>query len=285
MFRKIQDYFRFIKFSHTIFAMPFALIGFFLAFERYSASWILLLYIILCMIFARSAAMGFNRYLDWKIDARNPRTKNREIPKGKISPKNALVFVVLMSALFVLTTLLINKLVFYLSFVALAVVLGYSYTKRFTSLSHLILGLGLSLAPIGAYLAVSSRFDILPILFSFIVLFWVSGFDVIYSLQDYEFDKENKLNSIPVILGKKKALVLSDILHFFASVIVVCIGVCFHFGYFYWIGSAIFLGLLLYQHLIVKADDLSKVNLAFGTTNGIASVLYASFVILDIFIF
>lgn len=285
MFRKIQDYFRFIKFSHTIFAMPFALIGFFLPFqENYSLTIKLFLFIILAMIFARSAAMGFNRFLDWKIDAKNPRTKNREIPKGKISPQNALLFVIFMSVLFVLTTLLINKLVFYLSFVALAVVLGYSFTKRFTSLSHLILGLGLSLAPIGAYLAVTSKFDLLPILFSFIVLFWVSGFDIIYSLQDYEFDKENKLNSIPVMIGKKNALILSDILHLFTSIIVIIIGLKFNFGYLYWIGGAIFLGLLIYQHLIVKENDLSKINLAFGTTNGIASVLFSVFVILDIFL-
>lgn len=283
MFRKIQDYFRFIKFSHTIFAMPFAFIGFFLPFkENYSLTIKLFVLIILSMIFARSAAMGFNRFLDWKIDAKNPRTLNREIPKGKISPTNALLFVIFMSVLFVITTLFINKLVFYLSFVALAVVLGYSFTKRFTSLSHLFLGLGLSLAPIGAYLSVTSKFDLLPILFSFIVLFWVSGFDIIYSLQDYEFDKENKLNSIPVLIGKKNALILSDILHLFTSIIVVIIGLNFNFEYLYWIGSAIFLGLLIYQHLIVKENDLSKVNLAFGTTNGIASVLFSVFVILDI---
>jgi len=283
MLKRVQDYFKFIKFSHTIFAMPFAFIGFFLAFKDYSANWIVLLYVILCMVFARSAAMGFNRFLDWKIDAKNPRTKNREIPNGKISPKNALFFVILMSVLFVITTLLINKLVFYLSFIALAVVLGYSYTKRFTSLSHIVLGLGLSLAPIGAFLAVSSKFELLPILFSLIVLFWVGGFDIIYSLQDYDFDKENKLNSIPVILGKKQALHLSELFHVLTAIIVVYIGFAYSFSYLYWIGAVVFLILLIFQHRIVKADDLSKVNLAFGTTNGYASVLFALFVILDVF--
>jgi len=151
MFEKIKDYFKFIKFSHTIFALPFSLIGFFLAFVKYKTNWWLLLYVFLCMVFARSAAMGFNRYLDRKIDSKNPRTAKREIPTGKISPNNALIFVIIMSVFFVITCFLINKLVFYLSFVALLVILGYSYTKRFTSLSHMILGLGLSLAPIGAF--------------------------------------------------------------------------------------------------------------------------------------
>jgi 4-hydroxybenzoate polyprenyltransferase len=281
---KIKDYFKFIKFSHTIFALPFALIGFFLAYDSYETNWLILVYVFLCMIFARSAAMGFNRFLDRKIDKENPRTANREIPAGKISSKNALIFVIISSLLFVLMTLLINKLVFWLSFIALFVVLGYSYTKRFTSLSHLVLGIGLSLAPIGAYLAISSEFALIPILFSVIVLFWVSGFDIIYSLQDYEFDKENKLNSIPVMLGKKNALNLSIFIHILAVVPIIIIGIIHPFGIIYWIGSGIFIILLVYQHLIVKHDDLSKVNLAFGSTNGVASVLFATFVIIDLFI-
>ncbi len=285
MIEKIKDYFRFIKFSHTIFALPFALIGFFLAFSQQRVSWLIFIYVLLCMIFARSAAMGFNRFLDRKIDAQNPRTANREIPQGKISANNALIFVILMSAMFIATTFFINKLVFYLSFVALLVVLGYSYTKRFTPFSHLILGLGLSLAPIGAYLTVIPKFDLQPILFSFLVLFWVSGFDVIYSLQDYDFDKKNKLNSIPVLLGKKNALHFSEILHLFAILLVIAIGITNkNFGLIYWSGALIFSALLIYQHLIVKEDDLSKINIAFGTTNGIASVVFAIFVIADIYL-
>jgi len=281
---KIQDYFRFIKFSHTVFALPFALIGFSLAYFQQKPDLIILLYVILCMVFARSAAMGFNRYLDRAIDEKNPRTKKREIPTGKISPKAALIFVIIMSALFVAATFFINRLVFWLSFVALAVVLGYSYTKRFTSMSHFILGLGLSLAPIGAYLTVIPRFDLIPILYSFLVLTWVSGFDVIYSLQDYEFDKKEGLNSIPVIMGKKGALKLSVFLHLLSFATIVVIGSISSVGWLYWVGSAIFSALLLYQHLIVKPDDLSKVNLAFGTTNGIASVVFSIFVIADIFL-
>ena len=206
----MRKYLSLIKFSHTIFAMPFALIGFFLASKDSEPEWITLLYVVLCMVFARSAAMAFNRYIDRDIDTANPRTaKVREIPNGSIKAKSALIFVLLNCLLFIVTTYLINPLCFALSPIALITILGYSYTKRFTALCHLILGLGLALAPIGAYLAISGKFEILPVLFSLVVLFWVSGFDIIYSLQDEEFDKAQKLHSIPVLLGKKNALNLS----------------------------------------------------------------------------
>lgn len=281
---KIQDYFKFIKFSHSIFALPFALIGFFLAYKQTHPSWMLLLYVILCMVFARSAAMGFNRLVDKNFDAKNPRTAKRELPAGKISQKGALIFVILMSVLFIATTAFINRLVFYLSFVALAVVLGYSYTKRFTPLSHIILGVGLSLAPIGAYLTVIPHFDLLPVLYSFLVLTWVGAFDIIYSMQDYEFDKNEGLKSIPVLTGKKMALIISSILHFITFLCLVAIGLLMEAGIWYWTGAGLFTILLVYQHIIVKVDDLSRVNLAFGTTNGIASVIFATFVIIDLFV-
>ncbi len=284
MLKKINLYLRFIKFSHTVFALPFALIGFFLAYRQQHPSWTLFVLVILAMVFARSAAMSFNRYADRYIDKLNARTASREIPSGKIAEKEALLFTVFSSLMFVLTTYFMNRLVFYLSPVALAIILGYSYTKRFTSLSHIILGIGLSLAPIGAYLAVIPRFDLLPILFSFVVLFWVAGFDIIYALQDYEFDKQNGLKSIPVLLGKTKALRLSLVLHIISALIVIAIGIFFDFGILYWIGAVIFIGLLFYQHTLVKPGDLSKLNLAFFTVNGYASVLFAIFVIADIFI-
>ena len=198
--------------------MPFAFIGFFLAISRsqYNFEWTTFLYVVLCMVFARSAAMAFNRYIDRDIDTANPRTSEiREIPNGSIKPNAALIFVIINSLLFIATTFLINPICFYLSPIALLVVLGYSYTKRFTALCHLVLGLGLSLAPIGAYLAVSGEFSVIPLLFSAAVLFWVSGFDIIYSLQDEEFDKNQKLHSIPVLIGKKNALMISNLLHFF----------------------------------------------------------------------
>lgn len=308
MLDRINRYLSLIKFSHTIFALPFALVGFVLGLTsiqtvpfvfkvNWSALsqlqkvkifleyryWIFIL-ILLCMVFARSAAMAFNRYLDRHIDAINPRTKVREIPAGKITAGKALLFTLINATLFVACTWLINELCFYLSFVALLVILGYSYTKRFTPLCHLVLGLGLSLAPIGAYLAVTGKFAWLPILFSILVLFWVSGFDIIYSLQDEEFDKSQNLFSIPSWLGKKNALLVARVLHFCCLLLLVFIGGQGEFGILYWIGALVFSMLLLVQHRLVKPDDLSKVNLAFMTSNGIASVLFSLFVITDLLI-
>jgi 4-hydroxybenzoate polyprenyltransferase len=281
----MRKYLSFIKFSHTIFAMPFALIGFFLATKSNEFEWILLLYVVLCMIFARSAAMAFNRYIDRDIDTNNPRTAQvREIPNGSIKANSALIFVIINSLLFISTTYLINSLCLALSPVALLVIIGYSYTKRFTALCHLVLGLGLALAPIGAYLAVSGNFDVVPLLFSAAVLFWVSGFDIIYSLQDQEFDKEQKLHSIPVLIGTKNALNLSKILHFLTFSSLSIAGSFSDFSLYYWIGFGIFTALLIYQHLLVKHNDLSKINLAFFTTNGIASVIFGIFVITDLLI-
>ena len=194
----MKNYLSLVKFSHTIFALPFALIGFFIAIgvHGYDFKWTTFIYVILCMVFARSAAMAFNRYVDRKIDKANERTANvREIPNGTIKPTSALVFVIINCVLFIATTYFINPLCFYLSPIALLVVLGYSYTKRFTALCHLVLGIGLGLAPIGAYLAVTGAFDWLPLYFSFAVLFWVSGFDIIYALQDESFDKQQQLHS------------------------------------------------------------------------------------------
>jgi 4-hydroxybenzoate polyprenyltransferase len=267
--------------------MPFAMIGFFLAIETKDSFWgnemlVKFLLVILCMVFARSAAMAFNRYLDRQFDAKNPRTAIREIPAGIISSNSALLFTILMSVLFVVSTFFINRLCFFLSPVALAVILGYSYTKRFTPLCHLVLGLGLSLAPIGAYLAVTGEFALLPILFSFAVLFWVSGFDIIYALQDEEFDKAHQLYSIPSMLGKPKALRVSEILHVLSAACIIGAGLYGQFGLWYWIGAVVFSGMLIYQHSVVKPTDLSRVNLAFMTANGIASVVFAVFVIFDL---
>ena len=282
----MKNYLSLVKFSHSIFAMPFAIIGFFLAIHLTAShfNWVTLIYVVLCMIFARNAAMAFNRYIDRDIDKANDRTATiREIPNGTIRPKNALLFVIINSVLFMGTTYFINSVCFYLSPVALLVVLGYSLTKRFTALCHLILGIGLSLAPIGSYLAVTGQFDWLPLFFSFSVLFWVSGFDIIYALQDEEFDKNQKLHSIPVLLGKKNALMVSIVFHLITSFFIFYAGYYAHLGLFYWIGAALFIGLLVYQHIIVKPNDLSKVNMAFFTMNGVASVLFAVFVLLDLY--
>jgi 4-hydroxybenzoate polyprenyltransferase len=236
------------------------------------------------MVFARSAAMAFNRYLDRKWDAMNPRTAIREIPKGIITPKNALTFTIANCMLFIACCFFINPLCLALAPVALAVVLGYSYTKRFTPLCHLVLGLGLSLAPIGAYIAVTGQFHWLPILFSFTVLFWVSGFDIIYSLQDEEFDRSNQLYSIPAAVGKIKALNISRFLHLLSFACVVAAGLLGALGWLYWLGVLVFGTMLIYQHSIVKPNDLRRVNVAFMTANGIASVVFSLFVIADMFV-
>jgi 4-hydroxybenzoate polyprenyltransferase len=297
----IKNYLSLIKFSHTIFAMPFALIGFFLGMFSITSvlpgwnipafspaqiadlTWQFIL-VILCMVFARSAAMAFNRYLDRHFDAKNPRTAIREIPAGILKANSVLWFTIACCVLFIITCWFINRICFYLSPVALFVILFYSYTKRFTPLCHLVLGLGLSLAPIGAYLAVTGEFHLLPILFSLSVVFWVSGFDIIYALQDEEFDRSQRLFSMPVWLGKKKALRVSEALHVISFACIVAAGVYGRFGWLYWAGVAVFGGMLLYQHSIVKPDDLRRVNLAFMTANGIASVVFAVFVIADIFL-
>ena len=299
----VKNYLSLVKFSHTIFAMPFAMIGFFLGVVRvkiwnftnsgnevpnfsansHSVIFLRFLLVILCMITARSAAMAFNRYLDKNFDAQNPRTAIREIPAGVISANSALVFVIINCIAFVVITSFINPLCFFLSPVALFVILFYSYTKRFTALCHLVLGLGLSLAPIGAYLAVTGRFDLLPVLFSFAVLFWVSGFDIIYALQDVDFDLSQHLYSMPSFFGKKRALRVSELLHLLSGAIVISAGFIASFGLLYWTGVVVFVGMLIYQHSIVKADDLRRVNLAFMTANGIASVVFASFVLADLF--
>jgi 4-hydroxybenzoate polyprenyltransferase len=282
----MKKYFSLVLFAHTIFAMPFAFIGFFLAISNTEEefNWLKLLLMVLCMLFARNAAMAYNRYLDRDIDAQNPRTAIRDIPSGKISSNEALIFTIINSLLFIISTLFINKICFYLSPVALTVVLGYSYTKRFTPLCHLVLGLGLALAPIGAYLVVAGEFAMLPIYFSLAVLCWVSGFDIIYALQDEEFDRKNNLNSIPAWLGKKRALSVSSLLHFFAVLFVAIPYLISDLSWFYLAGVLFFAILLIYQHSIVKPKDLSKVDRAFFTTNGIASVVFASFFLLDTYL-
>ncbi len=307
----VKKYLSLIKFSHTIFAMPFALIGFTLGLQRvqidqslwdhsglidngcFSDKWVFFSYqhliikfvlVILCMVFARSAAMAFNRYLDRHFDAKNPRTAIREIPAGVLKADSVLWFTIGSSLLFMLSAWFINPLCFYLSPVALIVVLGYSFTKRFTALCHIVLGVGLSLAPIGAFLAVTGRFELLPVLFSLTVICWVSGFDIIYALQDEEFDKQHQLYSIPAMLGKAKALRVSELLHVVSALLVIAAGWYGAFGWLYWIGVVVFAGMLIYQHSVVKPDDLRRVNLAFMTANGIASVVFAVFVISDLLV-
>jgi 4-hydroxybenzoate polyprenyltransferase len=288
--QQISHYLSLVKFSHTIFALPFALIGFTLgSLERQAFDIRALALVVLCMVFARSAAMAFNRYLDRDIDGQNPRTQIREIPAGVISARSALAFVVINSLLFWLTCWFINPLCFALAPIALLVVLGYSYTKRFTSWCHFVLGLGLALAPVGAFIAVTGHFGGISILYGAVVLLWVSGFDIIYALQDRDFDASLGLQSVPVALGAQRALRLSTALHILAAALLLLaaywLGQSYPaFQFLHLIGAGVFVLLLGYQHTLVRPNDLSRVNLAFFTTNGVASVLYGTLVILDVFI-
>lgn len=284
---RIAKYFGMVKFAHTIFALPFALIGLTLGVMSVGFDWVNAIAIVLCMVWARNAAMGFNRLVDRRFDSKNPRTSKREIPNGDISVRAARWFVGVNVALFIASTLLFrvdgqwNPWPLMLSPIAIAVVLGYSYTKRFTALCHIVLGLGLAIAPSGAYIAVTGELSVIPSLLSIVVLTWVAGFDVIYALQDADFDKGENLHSIPEAIGIKKALIVSSLLHVISTVFVVTIAVILNSA-LCWIGSALFLIMLLYQHLIVKENELSRIGVAFGTTNGVASITYAAFMIAGI---
>jgi 4-hydroxybenzoate polyprenyltransferase len=283
---QVKNYLSLVKFSHTIFAMPFALIGFVLGLRYHFINqttvdqvWLKFILVLVCMVTARSTAMAFNRYLDRHFDKLNPRTAIREIPAGIIKAEKALVFIGINIVVFITATYFINTICFYLSPVALFVILFYSYTKRFTYLCHLVLGIGLSLAPIGAYLAVTGSFDVLPLLFSFAVIFWVSGFDIIYALQDIDFDQSQSLYSIPSQWGLKQSLSISRVLHVLSASLVIAAYFVGGFHFLYLFGLLIFIGMLIYQQSIVKPYDLSKVNLAFMTANGIASIVFSVFVI------
>ncbi len=282
----IKKYSELVKFSHTIFAMPFAMIGYTMALtsDTYTFEWQLLAKIILCMIFARNTAMSFNRWADRKIDADNPRTASREIPAGVISARSAVIFTVVNALLFIATASMINTLTAILSPVALLVVMGYSYAKRFTSLAHIILGLGLSIAPVGAYISVTGEFDLLPILLAAVVVCWCSGFDIIYALQDREYDRSVGLHSIPSQLSVRGALAVSSLLHLATAIILIIFASMVGGEWWRWIGVAIFIALLIAQHILVTPTRQRNIGIAFATLNGIASIILAIFMIISMVI-
>ncbi|MFW5793669.1 MAG: 4-hydroxybenzoate octaprenyltransferase [Bacteroidota bacterium] len=282
----IYNYLSFVKFSHTVFAMPFALIGYFTAIypRGYAFEWETLMLIVLCMIFARNAAMGFNRYIDRKFDALNPRTAQREIPEKVISPRSALIFVFINSIAFITATWFLNMLCFVLSPVALLVVLGYSYTKRYTWLCHLVLGIGLSLAPIGAYIAVTGIFDFVIIMYGFTVLFWVAGFDIIYAINDREFDVKHNLYSIPAFFGKKKAHIISALFHLLAALLIITIAQIESFEIIARMSTGIFIFLLILQHFVVLQRKY-HINKVFFITNGLASIILSAGLIVEMIIY
>lgn len=287
MVENISKYLRLVKFSHTIFAMPFALMAFTYALWSTDTkfSWWLLLQVVLCMVFARNVAMGFNRWADRKIDAENPRTADREIPAGVISPRNALIFVIVNVALFIATASTINLLTAILSPIALAVVMFYSYCKRFTSLAHLVLGLSLSIAPAGAYIAVTGTLTFAPCLLSLLVLTWCGGFDIIYALQDAEFDRKRGLHSIPSHFSVATSLYISIALHCVSVIALAAFANHLPQSWLLWCGVGLFSAILVAEHILVTPKKQRSIGIAFGTLNGLASLTLALFVIADILIF
>jgi 4-hydroxybenzoate polyprenyltransferase len=272
-----------IKWEHSIFALPFALCGAMLAAggmpDAAKLGWI-----ILCMVSARSAAMAFNRIADARIDAANPRTSMRAIPAGALSQRFAAVFVAVASALFVLGAARLNRVTLYLSPLALAIVLLYSYTKRFTRWSHLVLGFALGVAPAAAWIAVRGSFDPRILLLTAAVTFWVGGFDVLYACQDIDFDRANSLNSIPQALGIPRALVIARVLHLLMLGLLLALVLVFGLGKVALAGVVVVALLLAYEHSLVSAGDLSKLNAAFFTMNGVIAVVFFVFVAADMLI-
>ena len=286
-FTTISKYLSLVKFSHTIFAMPFALMSFAYALWSTDAelSWWLLMQVVLCMVFARNVAMGFNRWADRKIDAENPRTANREIPSGAISPRNAMIFVVVNALLFIATACTINTLTAILSPVALAVIMFYSYCKRFTALAHIVLGLSLAIAPAGAYIAVTGDLTWPVCLLSLLVLTWCGGFDIIYALQDAEFDRKRGLHSIPSTFSVATSLYISIALHCVSIVALVCFALTLPQSWVLWCGVGLFTAILVAEHILVTPTRQRSIGIAFGTLNGLASLTLAVFVIVNILIF
>lgn len=282
----ISKYAGLVKFSHTIFAMPFALMSFTYAIVSAPAPvsdlWIVLLQVVLCMVFARNVAMGFNRWADWRIDAENPRTAGREIPAGKISPKAALWFVAINAIAFIITTITINPLTAWLSPVALAIVMAYSYCKRFTSLAHLVLGLSLGIAPVGAYIAVRGEFALIPCILAFVVMTWCGSFDIIYALQDRDFDRERGLHSIPARFSIRTSLYISIGLHVLTIAALLWYVWLLPHNIWIWIGAALFTAIIILEHVLVTPSRQRNIGIAFGTLNGLASLTLATFVIIGL---
>ncbi len=269
-----------IKFEHTLFALPFAFTGALLA-ARGVPTLKAILWITAAMFGARSAAMGFNRWADRKFDAANPRTRTRALPLGLVTPGQVILFTVASSALLVFAAYMLNPLAFYLSPVALAIVFFYSYTKRFSYLSHLFLGLAISGAPLGAWIAVVGRLDAPALVLGLAVVFWLMGFDTLYALQDMEFDRKAGLYSIPQRFGIRRSLWISRAAHTVTMASLFWLGSLLSLGRFYYSGVVISLVLIIYEHTLVRENDLSKLNFAFFNMNGYISMTIFFFTLLD----
>jgi 4-hydroxybenzoate polyprenyltransferase len=280
MVRTVFSYLRMIKFSHSVFALPFAFTSALIAAEGVPSLW-KMFWIVVAMVSARSGAMGLNRYIDRKIDADNPRTSQRELPAGTILARDALLFSLISLSAMILAAWMLNPLCLKLSPVAIAVMVGYSFTKRFTWASHFVLGLAISAAPLGAWIAVRGTFDLEILPLALAVLFWLAGFDVLYALQDVDFDRSRGLFSIPARFGVKASLVISRILHALTWGLLVLTGILFNVDIWYWAGVTIAAGLFIYEHSLIRAEDLRKIDMAFFNMNGYISITIFVSTLLD----
>jgi 4-hydroxybenzoate polyprenyltransferase len=270
----VRTWGRMVKFSHSVFALPFALSGAALAAARYGVSWRQLAWIVVAMAAARNAAMGFNRLADQAIDAKNPRTAGRELPRGALSRGAVWAFTAVLAVVFVVASFRLNSLCGALSAPALLIVFCYSLTKRFTWASHLVLGFSLAIAPVGGWLAIAGRFDAIPLWLAAAVGFWVAGFDTIYACQDTAFDQGEGLFSIPARFGVRRALLLARMFHVLALGAMAAVGVAASLHPVYFLGLVVVAGVLVFEHRLVRADDLSKIGVAFLNANGLISMLY-----------
>lgn len=285
---KILDYLRLVKFSHTIFAMPFALLAFTYAWVTSEPShplWLLLLQVVGCMVFARNVAMGFNRWADRDIDAENPRTAMREIPAGKVSPRGALLFIVINAILFIVVATTINPLCGWLSPVALAIVMFYSYCKRFTALAHIVLGVSLGIAPVGATMAVMGAAPLECWILALVVMSWCAGFDIIYALQDADFDRQRGLHSIPSHFSATTSLIISGLLHMVSIALLLWYATYQPQSWLLYLGCAIFTAIVASEHYIVTPTRQRNIGIAFGTFNALASLSLALCLIANLLLF
>lgn len=277
----LKIYLEMIKIEHSVFALPFAMIGMLYAANGFPG-WKVFLLITVAMVSARSAAMAFNRIVDRHIDAENPRTSNRAIPTGILRLDHTLLFLLISVIVFFVSAGMLNTLALILSPVALFVITIYSYTKRWTWLCHIILGFSLGIAPVGAWIGVTGTFDMIPLWWTGAVMFWTAGFDILYSLQDVDFDRAHNLKSIPERFGISNAILISRLFHFITLCCLIAAGVAVSAGMLYFIGCFIVACLLLYEQSLVKPNDLSKLDVAFFTMNGFVSIGLFCFVLLDI---
>lgn len=280
-FRKIKIFLEMIKFEHTVFALPFAYLGALLT-EKRIPNMHDLFWITLAMVGARTAAMSLNRIIDRHIDARNPRTAGRALPRGLLSVAEVWVYVFLSFLLLLYSSYQLSPLAFRLFPVAVLVLLVYSYTKRFSWFCHLFLGAALGLAPLGSWIAIAGRFDVAPVLLALGVLFWVAGFDIIYACEDYDFDLREGLYSIPARFGIKKALYISTAFHIAAPLFFLASGLILKLGILYMVGLMVSVFILFYEHTLVRPDDLSRAGIAFFNLNGILSIVMFVFTFLDV---